>query len=108
MLSELHLGTVDEFEAKRAAELQKRAKALPHHARRFANGETRQFDGRHETTGDNPLFHRLTEDERAALLRANHGVVDLTSGSLDHDNAAAEKELDAFAGVCCVSCDGGR
>ena len=139
-----HLGTVDEFEARRVEELKRRTQALPRHARKLANGETRQFDGRQvepcptaddvklnppgpfcvvrpdsntanplsllscamprlpvpftvQSRGDNPLFGRLTEEERADLLRANARVVDVVGASLEHDGAVAATNLAPFA-----------
>jgi hypothetical protein len=41
---EKHLGTVDEFEERKRAELEHRAAALPDDLKRHATLETRQFD----------------------------------------------------------------
>ncbi|KAG6610860.1 mynd finger domain containing protein [Phytophthora cinnamomi] len=62
-LADVELGSVLEVEQLREQELQARAKKLSKAKRRDVRvGETRQFDYRRGV--DNPLFARLSEDER--------------------------------------------
>ncbi|RLN10457.1 hypothetical protein BBJ28_00022745 [Nothophytophthora sp. Chile5] len=62
-VADVELGSVLEVEELRERELQARAKSLSKTKRRDVRvGETRQFDYRRGV--DNPLFERLSEDER--------------------------------------------
>ena len=62
------IGTVNNFEARRAEELERRTQALADpHLRSIADGETRQFS--HKSGAGNPLMGRRTEKERKELLK---------------------------------------
>ncbi|OWZ21162.1 hypothetical protein PHMEG_0004333 [Phytophthora megakarya] len=66
-LADIDLGSVLEVEEQREQELQLRAKKLSKSKRRDVRvGETRQFDYRRGV--DNPLFARLSEDERKQVF----------------------------------------
>ena len=61
------LGTVDEFEARRTAELVARTEQLPLRLRSLANGETRQWS--HRSGASNPLFTYVDERSRFAIFK---------------------------------------
>ncbi|KAK1932366.1 hypothetical protein P3T76_012360 [Phytophthora citrophthora] len=66
-VADVELGSVLEVEQLREQELQDRAKKLSKSKRRDVRvGETRQFDYRRGV--DNPLFSRLSEDERKKVF----------------------------------------
>ncbi|TDH72035.1 uncharacterized protein CCR75_000105 [Bremia lactucae] len=66
-VADIDLGTVLEVEKVREMELQERANNLSKSKRRNVSvGETRQFDYRRGV--DNPLFSRLSEDERKKVF----------------------------------------
>ncbi|ETM98937.1 hypothetical protein PPTG_19146 [Phytophthora nicotianae INRA-310] len=66
-LADVELGSVLEVEQQREQELQERVKKLSKSKRRDVRvGETRQFDYRRGV--DNPLFSRLSEDERKKVF----------------------------------------
>ena len=68
--SEYIIGTVDEFEARRAKELEDRTNGLSDpHLRKICNGETRQFS--HRSGASNPLMGRRSEKERKVILKEN-------------------------------------
>ncbi|KAL4155404.1 hypothetical protein PRNP1_007514 [Phytophthora ramorum] len=66
-LADVELGSVLEVEQLREQQLQERAKKLSKTKRRDVRvGETRQFD--YQRGVDNPLFSRLSEDERKRVF----------------------------------------
>lgn len=85
------LGTVDEFEARRASELATRNADLPPQDRSKAPLETRQQS--HRRGGGNPLFNRLEDSTRRDLLRREVGCRPDGARLTAEANRAAEIEL---------------
>ncbi|CEG47115.1 mynd finger domain containing protein [Plasmopara halstedii] len=85
-IADIELGSVIEVDQLRELELQERAKKLSKSKRRDVRvGETRQFDYRQGV--DNPLFSRLSEDERKKVF---------TQLQMPLVNGASELELPSF------------
>ena len=94
MKTEYVVGTVDEFESRRAKELEDRTKAISDpHLRSIANGETRQFS--HRSGASNPLMGRRDEKERKTILKENL----LANGSSDIDDRKSCIDEDVFMNI---------
>ncbi|KAA0157226.1 hypothetical protein FNF29_00578 [Cafeteria roenbergensis] len=85
------LGSVDEFEARRASELARRNADLPPQDRAKGPLETRQQS--HRRGGGNPLFNRLEAASRRDLLRREVGCRPDGARLIAEANRAAEIEL---------------
>jgi len=108
---EVVLGTVDEFEGRRASELATRNGSLPPHQRGSGVLETRQLSHRRE--GGNRLFDRLDETRRRALLRSElerrPGVAKLVADASREEEVelAQLRRFRSQAGCTCCAADAG-
>lgn len=102
---ELLVGTVDQFEKRKHAELAGRDASLPPHMRSKAPFETRQWSHKKR---DNPLFDRVKESQRRIILTravkgVEGGVAELSRQSREHELELAELRTHRDATGCrCV------
>lgn len=113
-------------EERRALELQQRAKRLPKALKALCNFETRAFDAvsmplyvgscvyslksvgvvLQKPSPPNPLFHKLNDKQRRALLAAagSAGLLDLHAATLGEDNTSVSADIAKDPVSCMCDC----